>query len=90
MVANLARAVARASAALIEAEFLETAVQRVRASLLKGLATVAEVQKDVNLDDFRVRFTNDDPALNREFAGFANGVIRIAYLEGRDNQESRP
>ena len=74
----------------LEAEFLETVVQRVRASLRKGLATVAEVQKDVKLDDFRVRFTNDDPALNREFAEFANGVARIAYLEGRDNQESRP
>jgi len=74
----------------LEAELLETAVQRVRVSLRKGLATVAEVQKDVSLDDFRVRFTNDDPALNREFAGFANGVIRIAYLESRDNQESRP
>jgi len=51
---------------------------------------LADVQKDVNMDDFRVRFTKDDPTLNKQFAGFASGVVRLAYLESRDNQESRP
>ena len=74
----------------LEAEFLEAAVERVRASLRKGLYTVADVQKDVNLDDFRVRFTRGDAALERNFAGFASGVVRLAYLESRDNQEVRP
>lgn len=62
---------------------------RVRASLRKGLYTVADGQKDVSLEDFRVRFTRDDPALDKDFAEFANGVIRIAYLESQDNQEAR-
>lgn len=74
----------------LEAELLEAAVERVRVSLRKGLYTVADVQKDVSLEDFRVRFTRDDPALNRNFAAFANGVIRLAYLESRDTQEVRP
>ena len=74
----------------LEAEFLEAVVQRVAVSLQKGLFTVADVQKDVNLDDFRLRFTKDDPALNRQFVGFVNGVVRLAYLEGRDTQEVRP
>ena len=74
----------------LEAEFLEAAVARVRVSLRKGFYLVADVQKDVSLEDFRLRFTKGDPALNNQFAGFANGVIRLAYLESRDNQESRP
>ena len=74
----------------LEAEFLETTVARVQVSLRKPLFLLADVQKDVNMDDFRVRFTKDDPTLNKQFAGFASGVVRLAYLESRDNQESRP
>ena len=74
----------------LEAEFLEAAVARVQVSLRKPLFLLADVQKDVNMDDFRVRFTKDDPTLNKQFAGFASGVVRLAYLESRDNQESRP
>jgi hypothetical protein len=48
------------------------------------------VQRDVNLDDFRTRFTRGDPALERGFAGFANGVVRLACLESRDNHQVPP
>jgi glyoxylase-like metal-dependent hydrolase (beta-lactamase superfamily II) len=74
----------------LEAEFLEAAVARVRASLRKPLFLLADVQKDVSMDDFRARFTKGDATLNRQFAGFASGVVRLAYLESRDNQEARP
>lgn len=74
----------------LEAELLEGVVDRVRASLRKGLYTVADVQKDVSVEDFRARFTRGDPALDRNFVAWAYGVIRLAYLEARDNQEVRP
>ncbi|HST08963.1 MAG TPA: hypothetical protein VLL05_01195 [Terriglobales bacterium] len=52
----------------------------------KGLVTVEDVQKEVDLEDLRPKFTHDDADLDKKFRRFAKGMIENAYREARDGK----
>jgi hypothetical protein len=45
------------------------------------------VQKEVNVEDLRPKFTNNDPDLDKKFRRFAKGMIENAYREARDGKK---
>jgi hypothetical protein len=53
----------------------------------KGIVTVEEVQKAVNVEPLRVKFTHDDKDLNKKFRSYTDGMIENAYREARDGQK---
>ena len=71
----------------LEFLLLESIVQQVTQAVQKGLVTVEDVQKEVNVEDLRPRFTHDDPDLDKKFRRFAKGMIENAYREARDGKK---
>jgi cyclase len=71
----------------LEAELFESVVSQVGQAVQKGMVTVAEVQKAVNLESFRLKFTHDDKDLNKQFRRYAKEMTENAYLEARDGQK---
>jgi glyoxylase-like metal-dependent hydrolase (beta-lactamase superfamily II) len=71
----------------LELLLLESIVQQVAQAVQKGLVTVEEVQKAVNVEDLRPRFSHDDPDLDKKFRRFAKGMIENAYREARDGKK---
>jgi hypothetical protein len=51
------------------------------------MVTVEEVQKAVAVEPFRLKFTHDDKALNKQFLRYAKEMTENAYLEARDGQK---
>jgi glyoxylase-like metal-dependent hydrolase (beta-lactamase superfamily II) len=70
-----------------EAELFETIVLQVRQAVQKGLVTVEEVQKVVNVEPLRLKFTHDDKDLNKQFREYVKGMTENAYREARDGQK---
>ena len=70
-------------------ELFESVVTQVHAALEEGAVTVDDVQKAVNLDSLRARFTHGDADLEADFIATMPGLIKIAYKESRDGMESR-
>jgi len=53
----------------------------------KGLVTVEEIQKAVNVEPLRVKFTHDDKELNAKFPRFVNSMVENASREARDGRK---
>lgn len=70
----------------LEAELLETIVSQVRQAVQKGMVTVEEVQKAVNVEPLRLKFTHDDNDLNGKFRRYVGRMVENAYREARDGK----
>jgi len=71
----------------LELSLFDSIVDQVTHALQKGLVTVEEVQKEVNVEDLRPQFTHNDPDLDKKFRRFAKGMIENAYREARDGKK---
>jgi len=71
----------------LEAELFETLVRQVGQAVRQGMVTVEEVQKVVNVEHLRVKFTHDDKDLNKQFREYVKGMAENAYREARDGQK---
>jgi cyclase len=71
----------------LEAELLETIVRQVTQAALKGTVTVEEMQKAVNVEPLRVKFTHDDRDLNNKFQRYVNRMVENASREARDGRK---
>lgn len=71
----------------LELLLLESIVKQVTQAVQKGLVTVEDVQKEVNVEDLRSRFTHDDPDLDKKYRRFVKGMIENAYREARDGKK---
>jgi cyclase len=71
----------------LEAELLESVVHQVVQAVQKGLVTVEEIQKTVNVEPLRLKFTRDDPDLNAKFRRYVNRMVENASREARDGRK---
>jgi glyoxylase-like metal-dependent hydrolase (beta-lactamase superfamily II) len=71
----------------LEAELLESIISQVRQAVQQGMVTVEEMQKVVNVEPLRVKFTHDDKALNEKFRRYVNRMIENASREARDGRK---
>ena len=71
----------------LEADLFESIVNQVVKAEQQGLVTVDEIQNAVDVESFRVRFTNDDKALNAKFHRYVNRMIENASAEKRDGRK---
>jgi len=71
----------------LELALFDSVVTQVRKAVQQGLVTVDEVEKTVNLEDLRSKFTNDDKNLDAKFRRYAKGMIENAYREARDGKK---
>jgi cyclase len=70
----------------LEAELFESIVSQVRVAVQKGMVTLEEIQKAVNVEPFRVKFTHDDEDLNAKFRRYVNRMVDNASREARDGR----
>lgn len=71
----------------LEAELLESVVSQVGQAVQKGMVTVQEMQKVVNVEPLRLKFTHDDPELNAKFQRYINNMVGNASREARNGRE---
>jgi glyoxylase-like metal-dependent hydrolase (beta-lactamase superfamily II) len=71
----------------LEAGLFETVISQVRQAVQQGLVTVEEVQKVVNVESLRLKFTHDDKDLNKQFRSYIKDMVENAYREARDGQK---
>ncbi|MGB0035372.1 MAG: MBL fold metallo-hydrolase [Candidatus Acidiferrales bacterium] len=71
----------------LEAELLESVVSQVGEAVRKGMVTVEEMQKVVNVERLRVKFTHDDKDLNDKFRRYVNRMVENASREARDGRK---
>jgi len=71
----------------LEAELLESVVSQVIRAEQKGMVTVEEIQKVVNVEPLRVKFTHDDKDLNEKFQRYVNRMVENASREARDGRK---
>jgi cyclase len=71
----------------LEAELLESIVSQVVQAAQKGIVTVEEMQKLVNVEPLRVKFTHDDKDLNEKFQRYVNRMVENASREARDSRK---
>jgi cyclase len=71
----------------LEAELLESVVSQVDKAVKKGMVTVEEMQKVVNVEPLRVKFTHDEPDLNDKFRRYVNRMVDNASREARDGRK---
>jgi cyclase len=71
----------------LEAGLIESIVTQAEQMAQKGIVTVEEVQRSVNVEPFRVQFTHDDPALNAKFQRYVGRMIENASREARDGRK---
>jgi cyclase len=71
----------------LEAELLESVVSQVNQAVQKGTVTVEEMQKVVNVEPLRVKFTHDDKELNAKFQRYVNRMVENASREARDGRK---
>jgi glyoxylase-like metal-dependent hydrolase (beta-lactamase superfamily II) len=71
----------------LEAELLETVVRQVGQAVRQGMVTVEEVQKAINVEFLRLKFTHNDKELNKQFRSSAKDMVENAYREARDGQK---
>ncbi len=70
----------------LEAELFETIVRQVEDAVRRGLVTEAEIQKAVDVEPLRTRFTHDDRDLNAKFRRYVAGMASNAAREARDGK----
>lgn len=71
----------------LEAELLESVVSQVREAVQKGLVTVEEMRKVVDVEPLRLKFTHDDKELNLKFQRYVNQMVENASREARDGRK---
>ena len=71
----------------LEAELLESVVSQVDKAAQKGMVTVEEMQKVVNVEPLRLKFTHDDEELNAKFQKNVNRMVENASREARDGRK---
>jgi cyclase len=71
----------------LQAELLESIVRQVDAAVQQGIVTVEEMQKLVNVEPLRVKFTHDDQALNDKFRRYVGRMVEEASGEARDGRK---
>ena len=68
----------------LQIKLLESVVTQVRAALLKGAATLDEVQKEVSVGDLRRAFAGDDPELAARLEAHVRFLVPQAIREARE------
>jgi cyclase len=71
----------------LEADLFESIVRQVVAAAQKGAVTVEEIQKAVDVEPLRLKFTHDDKALNEKFQRYVKRMIENASAEARDGRK---
>lgn len=71
----------------LEAELFETIVSQVGQAVQQGMVTVEEVQKVVNVEPLRLKFTQDDKDLNAKFQRYVNRMVENASRDARDGKK---
>ena len=71
----------------LELKLFDSILEQVHAACERGLVTVEEVQKAVDVESLRTQFTHDDAKLNVKFRRYVNGMIENAYREARDGKK---
>ncbi len=66
-----------------EAELLESIVNQVDAAVKRGLVTAADIQKVVDVEPLRLKFTHDDEGLNAKYRRYIKGMVENATREAR-------
>lgn len=67
----------------LEAALLTKVVDGVHRSLQKGALTLADVQREVTVDELRLRFTGGDPVLDRRYRDRVQAIVKLAVREAR-------
>ena len=70
-----------------QAELVEAVIAQVTQAEEQGAVTVEEIEKVVNLEPFRAKFTHDDKDLNADFQRATNRMIESASREARDGRK---
>lgn len=71
----------------LETELLDSLVSQVTKAVQGGAVTVEDVQKAVDVEFLRVRFTRDDNDLNEKFHRYVHRMIENASREARDGRK---
>ena len=71
----------------LELALFDAVVTQVHAAVQRGLVTIEEVQKAVNVEYMRVKFTHDDPDLNGKYRRYVQRMIENAYRDSRDGKK---
>ena len=71
----------------LEADLAESIVNQVNEAVENGLVTIEEIQKAVNVEPLRLKFTHDDKELNAEFSSVVSEMVQNAAREARDGRE---
>jgi len=71
----------------LEADLLESVVSQVFQAEQQGVVTVEEMQKAVNVEPLRLKFTHDDRELNAKFQRYVNRMVENASREARDGRK---
>jgi cyclase len=71
----------------LEADLFESIVSQVVNAEQRGLVTVEEIQKAVDVEPFRQQFTHDDKALDEKFRRYVGRMIENASAEKRDGRK---
>ena len=71
----------------LEIELLDSLTSQVNEAVQKELVTVEDIQKAVNVDSFREKFTHNDKDLNAEFQSSVNRMIDALSREARDGRK---
>jgi cyclase len=71
----------------LELELFDAIVKQVLEAVKREVVSAEEIQKFVNVEYLRTKFTNDDPMLNRKFRRYVTGMIENAAREARDGRE---
>jgi len=73
----------------LEADLFESIVTQVVNAEQRGLVTVEEIQKAVDVESFRSQFTHDNKALDAKFRRYVGRMIENASAEKRDGRKFR-
>jgi hypothetical protein len=71
----------------LETELLDSVVSQVTKAVQGGAVTVEDIQKAVDVEFLRMRFTHDDKDLNDKFRRYANRMIENASRKVRDGRK---
>lgn len=71
----------------LEADLLDSIVSQVREAVQQGMVTVEEMQKVVNVEPLRLKFTHDDKELNAKFQRYVGRIVENASREARDGRK---
>jgi hypothetical protein len=68
-------------------ELFDAIVAQVTKAEQRGAVTVEEIQKAVDVEYLRVKFTHDDKDLNEKFERYLKRMVENASREARDGRK---